>query len=94
MRKYYGVNTVVVVLLPKLVDSSYGMVSSSNPWKSTMEKLISTSGGGVPNPIIEAAAIGFIEARPKPSVAVDAANQANIPRLIIIFSAYGKLNFR
>ena len=51
-----------------------------------MEKFISTSGGGVPNPIIDAAAIGFIEAKPKPSVAMDAANQANIPRLIITLS--------
>ena len=45
-----------------------------------MEKLISTSGGGVPNPIKEDAAIGFIEAKPKPSVAMAAANQANIPK--------------
>ena len=59
-----------------------------------MEKLMSTSGGGVPNPIIEAAAIGFIEARPKPSVAMDAANQANIPRLIIILSVQEQLDTR
>ena len=50
-----------------------------------MEKLMSTSGGGIPNPIKDDAAIGFIEAKPKASVAIAAANQANIPKYTLLY---------